>query len=727
MKKMKEFGTDLYNSSYNAYIENGMFYISVEASKKGLVYEYRLYDNNILLDTVIYSSNNKVAFKINRFGSLRVRVFIKDKDGVVYSFLTGFFNYTNINALSHFNHKRDLYEEGIKSLNLMLQEKKLKDDKVNHIVEKIQAISSMDFNLVKYLKEKGITNINIYGEQDEVILSKLLWINARYEKNFSVKNLFSNNPFVHDVYVPRKIPLKFIKYDKSLLLDVIIVCTSYKDEQLKENLEKTGSKVMYLTDIISEILIDKFIKNPLSDVKKNKKVTLMVGLLPTLEKVKNKSLNENNIINNNIVLKDIRNKLENAEVPTALEIFNESLDYNKEIMAPYYFTTKNGIQVIQDFRKKFVNVVNNFRLTTNLKDNFDNTIYIFGNSITFGLGSDYFNTIPSFLQRIINVMSKKYNVLNCANHAISDYDYQFDLMNSIDYQEGDIVISLLHLNPGIGDYIYLNMSNIFNRPHDLGEIFIDRTHINKVGNEKIANAIYKELETNNAFVNKKVKKAKINKVAEIIDEEKQPELTKYKEFLLKHKVDKDNIGSIVMNCNPFTLGHRFLIEKAASEVEHLYIFAVEEDKSYFPFKERFELMKLGTADLKNVTVIPSGKFIISSLTFSDYFNKEKLNTETIDMSTDVTIFASVIAPILNIKTRFVGEEPLCNVTRQYNATLNRILPNYGIDFIIIPRVNYGEEPISASRVRRLLTDKNFKEISKIVPKTTLEYLENKFK
>ena len=63
-----------------------------------------------------------------------------------------------------------------------------------------------------------------------------------------------------------------------------------------------------------------------------------------------------------------------------------------------------------------------------------------------------------------------------------------------------------------------------------------------------------------------------------------------------------------MNCNPFTLGHRYLIEQASEKVDHLYVFVVEEDKSFFPFSDRIGLVKKGTADLKNITVKPSGKY-----------------------------------------------------------------------------------------------------------------------
>lgn len=186
----------------------------------------------------------------------------------------------------------------------------------------------------------------------------------------------------------------------------------------------------------------------------------------------------------------------------------------------------------------------------------------------------------------------------------------------------------------------------------------------------------------------------------------------------------ENCGVIVMNCNPFTYGHRYLIETASKSCDYLYIMAVEEDRSVFKFADRFEMIRRGVSDLENVEVIPSGNFVISALTFPEYFQKSQLQDEKIDTSTDIKLFCEHIAPTLHIKTRFVGEEPLDKVTNQYNMCMKDMLPNYGITLIEIPRKEYGESVISASRVRKLLEEKNYQEVKKLVPKTTYDYLIN---
>ena len=181
-----------------------------------------------------------------------------------------------------------------------------------------------------------------------------------------------------------------------------------------------------------------------------------------------------------------------------------------------------------------------------------------------------------------------------------------------------------------------------------------------------------------------------------------------------------------MNCNPFTYGHEHLIEYAAARVEKLYIFVVEEDRSEFPFAERFELVKAGVKEFRNVEVLPSGKFIISQKTFSGYFNKAELQNVAVDSSEDVEIFAKEIAPTLGITIRFVGEEPEDTVTRQYNRNMKNILPRYGIDFCEIPRKEISGEIISAKSVRDALKVGDFDKIKKLVPRTTFDFLCRKY-
>jgi len=190
----------------------------------------------------------------------------------------------------------------------------------------------------------------------------------------------------------------------------------------------------------------------------------------------------------------------------------------------------------------------------------------------------------------------------------------------------------------------------------------------------------------------------------------------------KSQLKNGKKAALVMNCNPFTLGHRYLIESAAKENDEVVVFVVEENKSSFPFEVRLELVKKGVEDLKNVIVIPGGNYIISSATFPTYFLRQKDERLLAYTKLDAEIFGKYIAKAFNIVKRYIGTEPYCSVTNSYNKTLNEVLSKYEVEVKLIDRLVVGEKAVSASDVRGLLKSGELEEIKNIVPKTTYEFL-----
>ena len=188
------------------------------------------------------------------------------------------------------------------------------------------------------------------------------------------------------------------------------------------------------------------------------------------------------------------------------------------------------------------------------------------------------------------------------------------------------------------------------------------------------------------------------------------------------KLQGSRIGSIVVNCNPITKGHLYLIEKAASESDILHLFVVEEDRSVFPFSVRYSLVKEATSYIKNLVLHSGSNYIISNSTFPSYFIKDSKTIVDLHARLDLGIFSEKIAPELGINKRFAGDEPLCPVTSNYNRFMNEILPLKGIEFEIIKRLEKEGEPVSASKVRKLLTDDNYEAIKRIVPEATYNFL-----
>lgn len=194
--------------------------------------------------------------------------------------------------------------------------------------------------------------------------------------------------------------------------------------------------------------------------------------------------------------------------------------------------------------------------------------------------------------------------------------------------------------------------------------------------------------------------------------------------------ETSEIASIVVNCNPFTNGHQFLIEKAASENEIVYLFVVEEERSVFPFAVRWELIRKGIEHLSNVVMVKGGMYVVSGAIFPSYF----LKCETADdimqkqADLDVTVFAKYVVPVLKIRKRYVGTEAYCATTAAYNESMKAILPGHGVKVIEVERKAVGSGKngppnyISASKVRQALKEDRLNDVLDFLPDSTREFL-----
>lgn len=211
-------------------------------------------------------------------------------------------------------------------------------------------------------------------------------------------------------------------------------------------------------------------------------------------------------------------------------------------------------------------------------------------------------------------------------------------------------------------------------------------------------------------------------------------LEKYCSELRRHPAP----GVIIMNANPFTLGHRYLVEKAValcSEVlaspedgvlcqattGHLTVIAVREDLSEFPYAERLEMMRRGCEGL--ASVVEGSAYQISAATFPTYFLKDLSDAAETQMRLDIDLFGRWIAPALGATVRFVGSEPADPLTARYNALMKEMLPSYGIKVVEIPRLEDSEgKVVSASRVREALAAGRLAEAAALVPESSRPFL-----
>jgi len=326
------------------------------------------------------------------------------------------------------------------------------------------------------------------------------------------------------------------------------------------------------------------------------------------------------------------------------------------------------------------------------------------------------------LSRILSKEVEDYEIIRLPNIG-----YTYPLNNIFEYTlyEGDVVLFFIESDCDMTDMLDLNI-----KLNNISEQILYTNmclHTTYFGNKLISQQILKQILEDER--KQHVQRGDVLHIGkkQYLTYNVEQYIAEYLCYLKnvinnKHIYGGGVIGAVVINANPFTLGHRYLCEYAAKKVDFLYVFVVEEDVSDFPLFVRKQLVEAGTADIGNLAVVSSGKLIISKVTFSDYFTKKDEGKEKIDVSKDVEFFSNYIAPACHITVRFVGEEPFDYVTRSYNEAMKEIFPTKGIQVIEIPRKKKNDNIISATRVRKYYKEKNWEQLKELLPDTTYQYL-----
>lgn len=398
---------------------------------------------------------------------------------------------------------------------------------------------------------------------------------------------------------------------------------------------------------------------------------------------------------------------------------------------------RKNYMVNQDLEDNSVRVVNGYRQGTEKKlTGKGNSVYLFGSSLVYSVGCEEKGTLSSLLENEMN--DRGFQIFNRGVISADAMNSSFAILDT-PVSKGDIVI-LYGLYPLSEEEKielqkeahFLDLTEIFRCPHSYGDVFYDQAHLTPEGNKAVAGFLAREMKelvgkrtaaVKDPFSDKEknifhsVEQCRFRAALRYIDEG----FPDYIDFL-KSRYKPGNNGIAAMNCNPFTLGHQYLVSTASRMVDTLYVFVVEEDKSYFPFKQRFEMIKEGLKDIANVEVVPTGKFLISSMTFPDYFTKEEGFNPAMNVAYDFEIFVDYIAPALELWNRFIGTEPFCKTTRRHHEIMKKTLPPRGISVIEINRLENEFGPISASTVRKLIKDKEFDKLGPFLPGTSIDLL-----
>ena len=598
---------------------------------------------------------------------------------------------------------------------------------------KLRDCFTAGYTLPQYCIDNKIKRPLIVSEKKFELFLWEVYVQFHYDKRMRAQFSFIDGDDTPPKYFPAHPGIiaqlsisKFssIKLDK---FDVIILLT-------KENIDVKGKKIIRLAELEQFFIRRTYAEIPLLHfLQRHPQVKLFLTAYPSISHYKGGAEFNNQLPTVNEFNRQILND-KSGNVKTTLDKFGYTNEQVLEIASsPQVKINSDGTtMMLSDDTKPLQGIKDGKRMTAFQPETYRNKIYFFGQCIYYGVYTPFDKTLESYLQKMLNENNLPYRIENESQFLFGRTQDILYNLNHLKPNTNDIIFVVLEGLPANNNNIpFVDMRGIFDPPHDYKEIYCVKSHINELGYKLMAERFFKFLTENNFFRDKDFNYplppppchrygippwAEQDGVkSEIVNEE----LKAYKQQL---KAKKPRIGALVMNCNPFTLGHQYLVEYAAARVDKLYIFVVEEDKSEFPFADRIELVRQGVQKFSNVEVLPSGKFIISQTTFSGYFNKAELQDVQVDSSEDVEIFGREIAPTLGITVRFAGEEPTDNVTRQYNETMKEILPRYGVEFCQIPRKEFDGEPISASKVRAALKVGDFDKIKKLVPKSTLQYL-----
>lgn len=578
-------------------------------------------------------------------------------------------------------------------------------------------IDAANMHLASLIKKKGYKKIRINRID---LQSDLIY---RYFKNYE---------FLYDIVE------KVWWYDIGGMTEEEIVITESKIDV------DTKATVYSLDSLRIELEYNLLLQNcKKSDVK------LYMVSIPTIHNVWNVTKEEQKRISQGY---NWRRYLENKEQYSelweqVLGISNDKDEFIDSLMNLPPVVVKESICYLREHISKYVNVINGNRLTEGAPTSAPNCVYLSGNSFLFGPLVDDGHTVASMLQRLLNKTAgfTDYRVVNEGIRGGTLYESLKKLNFDHFFKRGDIIVLLVgmeelfcKLEDDAKKYILDNikiyhLEDVFNAldRKKVKSYFIETpAHPNAFGYQIAAEylmRIFKEKSDDLWRENLVLGDSPTQGNGDIFRENAE-DWVKYLELLETYKWDeKGTKGAIIMNCNPLTYGHQYLIEYAKKLVDYLYIFVVQEDKSEYSFEERFEMVQACVESYSNIAVIPSGRFVISSITFPQYFTKQIESPETvIDTSNDIRIFGKHIAPILNITMRFAGEEPTDFVTAQYNDCMRNLLPEYGIEFVEIPRYSKeGMGIISASKVRDAVQKKEWGKVKKLVPEKIYQILYSK--
>ena len=370
---------------------------------------------------------------------------------------------------------------------------------------------------------------------------------------------------------------------------------------------------------------------------------------------------------------------------------------------------------LTDTKSRYFNVVNGERVTVGQPEEAERAIWFFGPCFVIGgLVEDKY-TIESILQERLNREGYSCRVVNC---GCFETPYQRMVhITSTPMKPGDIMVIHVENRPLEGTES-VDMMELLDRNNVPAEWLLNLpVHCNHKVNKIFADDLFERMVRDNVLTGE-VKKGQRTMLSRALAVNSLYLDLHFNDF----RPEKGMVvGSIGMHGNPFTLGHRYLIETASKQVDRLFVLLIEDDLGIVSYAERFAMAVEGTRDLPNVKIVPGGPFQATRNVFQEYFVKVKPTDMRESAMVDTLIFAEIIAKRLGITRRFLGDERHNPKMQFFNELLKEMLPPYGIEVIELPRAQAGGRAISASLARNAAAEGDRKTLLANIPETTLRF------
>lgn len=212
-------------------------------------------------------------------------------------------------------------------------------------------------------------------------------------------------------------------------------------------------------------------------------------------------------------------------------------------------------------------------------------------------------------------------------------------------------------------------------------------------------------------------------------ENNRQRLHDYRKMLAELRRPGERIAAISLEGAPFTLGHRFIVEKAASENDWVHVFMRRTAVSFFSPNDRLAMARHGVADFPNVTVHPMTVYSFSRGIFPACFIADEKSREKARTGIETQLFRKHLATALGITRLYTGAPSLTDEGGRYNTDLAAWLKAETVDapaleLVQIPRFAVHDETLSSSTVRAVMTTRSLEAVRGMIPESSYLYIRN---